>query len=142
MSGASSIRIRDQLTYVFPRTMHRVRQAKLSFPSVYLLVGPFTDAQCRAHSLPCTLLHVERAEALRHVRWVDEIVSEAPVELSDAFLKQHRVDYVAIEEGSSVDPAISKAQLVGYDRVKGLGAWFMSSNTSRSDLYCFFQVRQ
>lgn len=60
------------------------------------------------------------------MRWVDEVVFDAPVELNEEFLKRHRIDYVAIEEGASVDPTVSKAQLTGYDRMKGLGASFLS----------------
>ena len=33
----------------------------------------------------------------------------------------HSFGFVAIEEGSSIDPAINKARLVGYDLVKTLG---------------------
>ena len=58
---------------------------------------------------------------MRHCRWVDEVVLDAPVVLSEDFLTRHRVDYVAVEEGSSVDPAISKPRLAGYDLVKSIG---------------------
>ena len=101
--------------------MHQLRQAKLSFPSVHLLVGPFTDIQLQAHEMSSLIPHVERCELLRHVRWVDEVVFDAPVVLSEDFLARHKIDYVAVEEGTSVDPAISKARLAGYDLVKSIG---------------------
>ncbi|EJD04683.1 uncharacterized protein FOMMEDRAFT_104848 [Fomitiporia mediterranea MF3/22] len=102
-------------------TVHQLRQAKLAFPSVHLLVGPFTDVQIRAHEMSTILPHVERCELIRHIRWVDEVLVDAPVVLSEDFLTRHRIDYVAVEEGSSVDPAISKARLAGYDLVKSIG---------------------
>ncbi|KAG6334186.1 hypothetical protein ID866_4901 [Astraeus odoratus] len=98
----------------------QLRQAKLSFASVHLLVGVFPDATCHArskHPHP----HVERCEALRHVRWVDEVVPDAPWVLDDAFVLARRIDYVALEEGSSVDPEFDKERLRGYDALKRLG---------------------
>ncbi|THH08766.1 hypothetical protein EW145_g2482 [Phellinidium pouzarii] len=102
-------------------TVLQLRQAKLAFPSVHLLVGPFTDIQCRAHDMTISLPHVERCELVRHVRWVDEVLLDAPVVLDETFLHRNRIDYVAVEEGSSVDPAVSKARLAGYDLVKSIG---------------------
>ncbi|KAH8115133.1 hypothetical protein DFH11DRAFT_147640 [Phellopilus nigrolimitatus] len=102
-------------------TALQLRQAKLAFPSVHLLVGPFTDVQCRAHDMNTSLPHVERCELVRHIRWVDEVLFDAPVVLDETFLVRNRIDYVAVEEGSSVDPAVSKARLAGYDLVKSIG---------------------
>ncbi|TFY63023.1 hypothetical protein EVJ58_g3485 [Rhodofomes roseus] len=61
-----------------------------------------------------------RCEVLRHCRWVDEIVPEAPWTLDEQFLRAKRVDYVAVDEGSSVSPACDKERLKGYDLVKSL----------------------
>ncbi|TRM65346.1 hypothetical protein BD626DRAFT_488482 [Schizophyllum amplum] len=99
----------------------QLRQAKLAFPSVYLMVGVFSDEDCRQHGSPAASPHVERCEVLRHCRWVDEIISEAPWQLNDAFILGRRIDYVAIDEGTSVDPACDKVRLRGYDAVKSLG---------------------
>lgn len=68
-----------------------------------------------------SLPHVERCELLRHVRWVDEVLFDAPVVLSEDYLARHKIDYVAIEEGTSVDPLVSKERLAGYDLVKSIG---------------------
>ena len=101
--------------------MHQFRQAKLAFPTVQLLAGPYTDIQLQAHAMSASLPHVERCELLRHVRWIDEVVFDAPVVLSEDFLDRHKIDYVAIEEGTSVDPEVSKERLSGYDLVKSIG---------------------
>lgn len=98
-------------------TVHRLRQAKLSFANVHLLVGLFNAADT-AHVLPLTA----RAEVIRHLRWVDTVLPDAaPTQLDAAFLDRWRIDYVAIEEGASVDPSIGREQLKGYDLVKSLG---------------------
>jgi len=101
--------------------IHHLRQAKLSFPSVHLLVGPFTDSQCLTHGITAAVPHIERSEQLRHLRWVDEVVQDAPAIINESFLGRLQIDFVAIEEGASVNPAISRARLSGYDIVKSLG---------------------
>jgi len=100
----------------------QLRQAKLAFPSVYLLVGVFPDESCRQHGHARPRFpHVERCELLRHCRWVDEIVPDAVWTLTDAFLLAKRIDYVALEEGSSVNPEFDRTRLTGYDHLKKLG---------------------
>lgn len=106
--------------------MLQLRQAKLAFPSVYLMVGVFPDESCQQHGTRPRFPHVERCELLRHCRWVDEIVPDAVWTLTDAFLVAKRIDYVTLEEGSSVNPEFDKTRLKGYDHLKKLGMSFLS----------------
>ncbi|KAG9312959.1 hypothetical protein JVU11DRAFT_6395 [Chiua virens] len=101
--------------------MLQLRQAKLAFPSVYLMVGVFSDESCQQHGTQPKFPHVERCELLRHCRWVDEIVPDAVWTLTDTFVLAKRIDYVALEEGSSVSPEFDKTRLKGYDYFKKLG---------------------
>ena len=98
----------------------QLRQAKLSFPSVHLLVGVFSDDQCEQHNAPLQLAHEDRCEVLRHCRWVDEVVPDAPWTLHEKFLRARQIDYVAIDEGTSIDPDCDRDRLKGYDLVKSL----------------------
>ncbi|KAG6829880.1 hypothetical protein H0H92_003149 [Tricholoma furcatifolium] len=98
----------------------RLRQAKLSFPSVYLIVGVYSDDQLKMHGYVTSFPHVERCEAMRHCRWVDEVIADAPYVLDAEFIDRHRLDYVSIEEGTSVDPTCDKTRLKGYDAMKDL----------------------
>lgn len=42
--------------------------------------------------------HAERCESVRHCRWVDEIVSDAPWVIDQTFLDKHQIDFVAHDE--------------------------------------------
>ncbi|KAI0073265.1 hypothetical protein K474DRAFT_1666816 [Panus rudis PR-1116 ss-1] len=100
--------------------VNQLRQAKLSFPSVHLIVGVYADELCDQYGYITTTPHDERSELLRHCRWVDQVVQDAPWRLDEAFLNAHRIDYVAIDEGTCIDPACDKERLKGYDLVKDL----------------------
>jgi cytidyltransferase-like protein len=96
----------------------QLRQAKLSFPSVRLVVGVFGDTLHAGRGGPGA---TERAELVRHCRWVDEVLPDAPERLDAEFLLAHRIDVVAVEEGISLDPACSEARYQAYEALKGLG---------------------
>lgn len=102
------------------RDMLQLRQAKLSFPSVHLVVGVFSDELCEQHNTPSQIAHEDRCEVLRHCRWVDEVVPDAPWTLHEKFLRARQIDYVAIDEGTSIDPDCDRDRLKGYDLVKSL----------------------
>lgn len=40
----------------------------------------------------------ERYQSVRHCRWVDEVIEDAPWVIDEAFLKKHRIDYVAHDD--------------------------------------------
>lgn len=58
-----------------------------------------------------------RCEAVRHCRWVDEVVSDAQWVIDEEFLKKYDIDYVAHDE----DPYISAGHEDVYALVKRLG---------------------
>ncbi|KAE9403776.1 hypothetical protein BT96DRAFT_854492 [Gymnopus androsaceus JB14] len=89
----------------------QLRQAKLSFPSVYLLVGVCSDELVNMHKAKSIMSHAERLEALRHCRWVDQVVPDAPWVITPEFLEKYQIDYVAHDE----DPY--KAEGLGHDDV-------------------------
>ena len=87
---------------------------------MHVLAGVFSDSECERHGEPAQSPHVERCELVRHLRWVDEVVPDAPWRLDEAFLRAHRIDYVAIDEGASVNPMYDKERVRGYDLAKSL----------------------
>ena len=118
------------LIFLVRRDVLQLRQAKLSFPAVQLVVGVFSDEVCEEHNTPVQVPLEDRCEVLRHCRWVDEVVPDAPWTLNEKFLRARQIDYVAIDEGTSVDPDCDRDRLKGYDLVKGLS----ELNGSLSDI--------
>ncbi|WVR03201.1 hypothetical protein IAU60_000192 [Kwoniella sp. DSM 27419] len=76
----------------------QLRQAKLSFPRVHLLVGVCSDALCADHKSAPAMTHAERCEAVRHCRWVDEVLPDAPWVVDQAWLDKYDIDYIAHDE--------------------------------------------
>ncbi|KAF8840336.1 hypothetical protein BDN67DRAFT_968744 [Paxillus ammoniavirescens] len=111
----------------------QLRQAKLSFHSVHLLVGVNTDEDVHAHKAGCVMSHPERCEAVRHCRWVDEVISDCPWVLDAAFLDKWKIDYVAHDEV----PYVSEGHDDVYAFVKQQGQFIPTRRTpgvSTSDL--------
>ncbi|KAJ2915095.1 hypothetical protein MD484_g5306, partial [Candolleomyces efflorescens] len=111
----------------------QLRQAKLSFPDVHLLVGVNSDEQVHQHKARTVMYHPERLEGVRHCRWVDEVVEDAPWVIDAAFIEKHQIDYVAHDEEAY--------QSAGYEDVygfaKSLGKFLPTRRTpgiSTSDL--------
>ncbi|KII83660.1 hypothetical protein PLICRDRAFT_47142 [Plicaturopsis crispa FD-325 SS-3] len=103
----------------------QLRQAKLAFPSVYLLVGVCSDELVRAHKARSVMTHAERCEAARHCRWVDEIISDAPWVIDAAFLDKWQIDYVAHDE----DPYAAEGHEDVYSFVKSQGKFLPTRRT-------------
>jgi len=111
----------------------QLRQAKLSFSSVYLLVGVCSDELVRSHKSRAAMTHAERCESVRNCRWVDEVVAEAPWVIDQAFIDKWRIDYVAHDE----DPYAGAGHGDVYAYAKSQGKFLPTRRTpgiSTSDL--------
>ncbi|KAJ2522356.1 choline-phosphate cytidylyltransferase [Coemansia sp. RSA 1939] len=78
--------------------MRALEQAKKSFPDVYLLVGMCNDLDTHSRKGKTVLTERERYESLRHCRWVDEIITDAPWTVTQEFLDKHKIDYVCHDD--------------------------------------------
>ncbi|KAG7087473.1 hypothetical protein E1B28_013437 [Marasmius oreades] len=103
----------------------QLRQAKLSFPNVYLLVGVCSDELVREHKSKCVMTHAERLEGARHCRWVDQVLPEAPWILDQAFIDKYQIDYVAHDE----DPYVAEGHEDVYTIVKSQGKFIPTRRT-------------
>ncbi|EJU00581.1 hypothetical protein DACRYDRAFT_23020 [Dacryopinax primogenitus] len=103
----------------------QLRQAKLSFPNVYLLVGVCSDALVNQHKSPACMNHAERCESVRQCKYVDEVVPDAPWVINDAFLEKHMIDYVAHDE----EPYKSLTHDDVYAHIKEIGKFLPTRRT-------------
>ncbi|KLO17738.1 hypothetical protein SCHPADRAFT_956682 [Schizopora paradoxa] len=103
----------------------QLRQAKMAFPSVYLLVGVCSDELVLEHKARTVMNHAERCEAVRHCRWVDEVVEEAPWVIDADFVDKWEIDYVAHDE----DPYAASGHDDVYAYVKSQGKFIPTRRT-------------
>lgn len=112
-----------------------LEQAKLSFPNTYLLVGVCGDAITHKHKGKTVMTEEERYESVRHCKWVDEVVPDAPWVITEEFLREHNIDYVAHDALPYADATLQSDDV--YSFVKKLGKFKETQRTdgvSTSDL--------
>lgn len=107
-----------------------LQQAKTAFPDVHLIVGVTGDKETHRRKGLTVLSAKERAESVRHCKWVDEVVEDCPWIITDApgFLEKHQIDYVAhddipygADEGDDIYAAIKeKGMFLVTQRTEGL----------------------
>lgn len=73
-------------------------QAKNAFPNTYLIVG-VCDQQITEENKGRTVMNErERYNAVKHCRYVDEIVEGCPWVITPEFIEEHQIDFVAHDD--------------------------------------------
>lgn len=72
-----------------------LEQAKKLHTRVHLIVGVHSDEVVQAMKGPTVMTYAERLESVRHCRWTDEVVGDAPWVIDADFIVKHRIDFVA-----------------------------------------------
>ncbi|OAE28237.1 hypothetical protein AXG93_4492s1280 [Marchantia polymorpha subsp. ruderalis] len=105
-----------------------LEQAKKLFPNTYLLVGCCSDALTHKYKGKTVMPEAERYESLRHCKWVDEVVEDAPWVITQEFLDKHNIDFVAHDALPYADTSGAAKDV--YDFVKKAGRF---KETKRTD---------
>uniref|UniRef100_A0A0D3HH04 choline-phosphate cytidylyltransferase n=1 Tax=Oryza barthii TaxID=65489 RepID=A0A0D3HH04_9ORYZ len=112
-----------------------LEQAKLLFPNTYLLVGCCNDELTNRYKGKTVMTQDERYESLRHCKWVDEVIPDAPWVLTQEFIDKHQIDYVAHDALPYADTSGAANDV--YEFVKKIGKFKETKRTdgvSTSDL--------
>lgn len=105
----------------------QIEQAKKAFPNVHLIVGVSPIKQIHEHKGLTVQGDDERVEALRHVRWVDEIIFPCPWNITPEFLEHYKIDYVCHDESPYESPEGATADI--YFPIKSAGKFLASQRT-------------
>ncbi|KAK1286708.1 hypothetical protein QJS10_CPB20g01181 [Acorus calamus] len=105
-----------------------LEQAKKSFPNTYLLVGCCNDEVTHAYKGKTVMTEAERYESLRHCKWVDEVIPDAPWVITQEFIEKHKIDFVAHDSLPYADASGAGNDV--YEFVKSIGKF---KETKRTD---------
>lgn len=81
----------------------QLMQAKNLFQNVYLIVGVINDSDTIAKKGTPIMSEDERYENVRHTKYADEIVRNAPWIIDEAFIEKHKIDYVCHDDLPYID---------------------------------------
>ncbi len=88
------------------------------------MVGCCNDELTRKMKGPTVLCDWERYESLRHCKWVDEVIPNAPWVIDEKFIKKHKIDYVVHDDNPYPGDVYEQVKKMGkfkaIQRTKGV----------------------
>lgn len=113
----------------------QLMQAKNAFPNTYLIVGVCNDKLTMRQKGLTVMNDLERYDSVRHCRYVDEVIVDAPWIVNEDFLSAHKIDFVAHDD----IPYTAANTGDVYQQIKAKGMFLPTNRTegiSTSDLIC------
>ncbi|AOA63037.1 Cholinephosphate cytidylyltransferase [Komagataella phaffii CBS 7435] len=113
--------------------MKQLEQCKKAFPNVTLVCGIPNDKETHKRKGLTVLTDKQRYETIKHCRWVDEVIPDAPWVVDVGFLEKHKIDYVAHDDL----PYASSGSDDIYRPIKEIGMFLVTQRTegvSTSDI--------
>ena len=77
------------------RMFEQAKRALGGVDKVHLIAGVCSDELVHQFKGKTVMDHKLRCESVRHCRWVDEVLPDAPWVLTDGYLQAHGIDFVA-----------------------------------------------
>ncbi|KAF7827138.1 choline-phosphate cytidylyltransferase 2-like [Senna tora] len=120
---------------VYDLISDRLLKLMEKFPNTYLLVGCCNDEVTHKYKGKTVMTEAERYESLRHCKWVDEVIPDAPWVINQEFIDSHNIDYVAHDSLPYADASGAGNDV--YEFVKAIGKFKETKRTegiSTSDI--------
>lgn len=113
----------------------QLMQAKNLFRNVHLIVGVINDFDTKTKKGETIMSENERYENVRHSKYADEVLKNAPWIIDENFILKHKIDYVCHDDL----PYIDKDGNDIYKFLRDRGMFIATQRTegvSTSDLVC------
>lgn len=80
------------------------KQIKDRFPAAVLVIGVCNDELTLKYKGKTVMSAYERYESVRHCKYVDEVIEDAPWVVTPEFFKLHRLDFIAHDSAPYLHP--------------------------------------